>query len=101
MSPPPPLRQSGLFLVQAPHRDKRADAREQEEDGKSPFPHIPVKESAEIVEDVNRKGESEAVEMRSALECAENRDDGHCALDDDGGDEHRVYLIALRPASAW
>jgi hypothetical protein len=60
----------------------------QEEDGKNPFPHIPIKEPAEIVEDVNRKGESE--EMRSALECAENRDDAHCALDDDGGDEHRV-----------
>ena len=61
---------------------------------------VPAEQAAEIVEHVNGEGESEAVEIRAALDRREHRDDGDRDLERDGGDE-QVMAKAPRRASAW
>src|SRR6516165_3905481 len=70
MSPPPPLRQLGLFLAEAPHSIERARARQKEEHGEDASLGMPAEQPVEVVEDIDGEGEGEPVEVGPALQAA-------------------------------
>src|ERR1044072_6202418 len=70
MSPPPHPRQSGLVLVQAPYGIERARARQEEEHRQDASLGMPAEQTAEVIKDIDRKGEGEAVKVRPPFNAA-------------------------------
>jgi hypothetical protein len=51
---------------------------------------VPAEQTAEVIKDIDRKGEGEAVEVRPALQRREHRYDGNSDFNDNrDGEEHR------------